>query len=153
MSLDAGRMLQRLSESFLEGLVFELSSAYERSNAAGIGMLLGQLRNHLEGAAGFLVEENGALRELFASVAPKVADVALRARLEAASRATPQGLQVGRLREENEELRRLLVEVHVQAEEVGHIGVEQQLWEELAESVRRRERLEAGSVPKIPEQK
>ena len=32
------------------------------------------------------------------------------------------------------------------AEEVGHIGVEREVWEELEEAVRRRERLEAGEA-------
>jgi hypothetical protein len=137
-------MLQRLSESFLGGLVFDLPTAYDRSNAVGVGMLLGQLRNQLEGAAGFLVEENAALRELFAGIGPKLSEAGLRERLETAAGLPDPGLRVGPLREQNEALRGLLVELQAHAEEVGHIGIEQQIWDELAESVRRRERLEAG---------
>jgi hypothetical protein len=144
-------MLQRLSESFLAGLVFEFSTAYERSNAVGVGLLLGQLRNQLEGAAGFLVEENAALRELFAGVAPKLPDAGLRERLVAAVALPDPGLRVGPLREQNEVLRGLLVELHAHAEDVGHVGIEQQIWQELAQSVRRRERLEAGADLQDPE--
>ena len=141
MSLDAGRMLERLSQSFLEGSIFELSSAYERSNGAGLGMLLAQLRNELEGAAGLLVDENAALRALMAEASDKVADAALRERVVAASRAGQETLRVPLLREENHALRRLLIELQAHAEEVGQLGLERLIWEELAASVRRRDQI------------
>ena len=141
MSLDAGRMLERLSQSFLEGSLFELSSAYDRSNGAGLGMLLAQLRNELEGAAGLLVEENRALRALMAEAADKLEPTALRERLLAASRGGEKTLRVPLLREENHALRRLLIDLQAHAEDVGQLGLEQRIWEELGESVRRREQL------------
>lgn len=144
MSLDAGRFLQRLSESFLQGAVFELTTAYERSNAAGVGLLLGQLRNQLEGAVALLLEENNALTRLFADAAGQLDDVELCGRLAEAARGGEVEFRVPPLRARNEALRALLVDLHAHVERVGHVGLETRIWQELAASVQRRERQAAG---------
>ena len=145
MSLDAGRFLQRLSESFLQGAIFELTTAYERSNAAGVGLLLGQLRNQLEGAVALLLEENHALTRLFADAAGQLDDAELCGRLAEAAREGEVEFRVRPLRARNEALRALLVDLHAHVERVGHVGLETRIWQELAASVQRRERQAAGT--------
>jgi hypothetical protein len=88
-----------------------------------------------------LVEENGALRALFARAAPVVTDGALAERLTAAAASSDGSLRVSILQPENHRLRALLIDLHSAVEEdpsAAARALEEEIWAELARSNRRR---------------
>ena len=77
-----------------------LPAGYEQSSVAILAAMLAEVKLEFERAAARRVEENAALRRLFAEAAPVVADAALRERLEAAAASADPGLLVSELDEQ-----------------------------------------------------
>ncbi len=87
------------------------------------------------------MEENRALRRLFADAVPAVEDAELRGRLEVAATGADGDLKVSALEASNAALRGLLIELHAHVEELESPAArraEDAIWRELAASTERR---------------
>jgi hypothetical protein len=135
----AGRLMTRTAPA--------LADAYEQSSVGTLGLMLIAVGEELERAASRRVEENRALRGLFADAAPAVEDAVLRGRLEEASGGADEDFAVSALEASNCALRALLIELHGHVEELDSPAarrVEEAIWQELVASTERR-RLAMGA--------
>ncbi len=118
-----------------------LGGGYEQSSVGVLGAMLIEAGVEFERAASRRVEENAALRGLFAHAAPVVTDRALREKLEAAARGEDGSLAISNLERVNGELRALLIELHACVEGLDSAEarrVESAIWAELVASTQRR---------------
>ena len=118
-----------------------LAPGYEQSSVSVIGLMLTQLGQEFERAAARRIEENGALRRIFADAVDVVADDDLRAKLAEAARGEEPDFAVSALEQSNCALRALLIELHVHVEELDSQAarsLEAEIWRELAASTERR---------------
>ena len=141
MKPEASHALERVMQSLLTELMPAVQPAYRQASVAMQAMMLASVREELDRAAARRVEENRALRSLFAEAAPAVTDAALRERLAAAAATADDSLLVPALEEGNRALRSLLIELHAHVE--GLAGgearrLEAAIWRELAASTERR---------------
>jgi hypothetical protein len=118
--------------------------ALPRYQAAGFGMLaglLGAVREEFDRAAARRVEENAALRALFARGADVASDATLAARLRAAATSRDDSLFVPDLDASNQQLRALLIALHAHVETLATPAareLEAAIWRELAAGTARR---------------
>lgn len=141
MKPDVDLTLQMIASSLITEIVPKLSDDYTQRNSMLTAMLLQCAAEEWERAAARRVEENGALRRLFAEAAGEVREPELRARLEAASREEDESLRVSDLNRGNDRLRTLLIELHAHVEELDSDAarrIEQAIWQELRTSTERR---------------
>lgn len=107
--------------------------------AATLAVILAQ---EWDRAAARLIEENAAVAELLSRARGLVGDVELRGRLDvAAGQAPTTDYHVSALQAQNDDLRRLLIELHALVDSMaGETAAEfsEAIWEELKESTRRR---------------
>lgn len=141
MKPEASHALERIMQALLGELMPAVQPAYRQASVGMQAMMLVSVREELDRAAARRVDENGALRALFAEAAPAVDDAALRERLAAAARGADESLLVPALEEGNRALRSLLIELHAHVE--GLAGdearrIEAAIWRELAASTERR---------------
>lgn len=126
----------------LGGLVPEVTSAFGQQTSGLSAALAMVLAQEWDRAAARLVEENVAVTGLVERARLVITDELLHARINAAvDRIPATDLRVSALQAENDELRRLLADVHAAVEAMQ--GDEPELlnrliWEELRESTRRR---------------
>ena len=133
--------LERVMQALLTELAPAVEPAYRKASVTMHGMLLLAIREEIDRAAARRVEENAALRALFAEALPVVADAALRERLRAVAESRDASLLVPALDTANQALRRLLIELHAHLEEQpGDAArrLEAAIWRELAASTERR---------------
>lgn len=119
----------------------ELAPGYEQSSVSVIGLMLTQLAEEFERAAARRIEENAALRRIFADAVGVVADDALRAKLAEAAGGEDSDFTVSALEQSSCALRALLIELHVHVEELDSEAarsLESEIWRELVASTERR---------------
>lgn len=141
MKPDPGHVLERVMQALLGEIAPAVQPAYRQASVTMHAMLLASVREEMDRAAARRVEENAALRALFAEAAPDVRDAALRERLESAASAEDASLRVPDLEAANLALRALLIELHAHAEAVGTAAarrIDAAIWRELAASTERR---------------
>ena len=146
MKPDVARFLEVAIEHLMTRTVPALPEGYEQATIFTFGMMLGALGEEFERAAARRVEENRALRALFADAAGAVADAALAERLRAAAAGDDPDLRVAALERTNAELRALLIDLHAHVETLDTPDarrVERAIWDELVASTDRR-RLSIG---------
>ena len=118
--------------------------------AAAIGMsagILGMIAEDWDRAASRRVEENRAIRGLFAQAAGLGLQPRLAARLEALAEGNDDDLRLSALEAGNEALRAALIDLHAAVEAMAGVAAKalnDAIWRELAASTQRR-RLSAGS--------
>jgi hypothetical protein len=114
---------------------------YRQASVFANALLLTNIREEIDRIAERRVDENRALRALFAQATAVVRDPALRARLAEAA-ASPEGsLLISALDASNAALRQLLIEVHAHVEDHDSPDarrLEASLWRELRISTERR---------------
>jgi len=135
-------MLETLGASMMGGQVFSPETDYEQRTAFTVGALLLAMSQDWNRAAARLVEENDAMRALFADAAAKLREGTLADRLHEAAGSAERSLIVSELRQSNARLRSLLIELHAHVEALeGETAreVEAAIWRELAASTDRRE--------------
>jgi len=133
--------LERVLQALLVEIAPAVRPAYRQASVTVHAMVLAAIREEIDRAAARRVEENRALRTLFADAAPSVADAALRERLRAAAASADASLLVPELDAANHALRALLVELHAHVEEQRGDDarrIEAAIWRELAASTERR---------------
>jgi hypothetical protein len=128
MKPEVDLMLQLIAASLMTEIAPKISDDYTQRNSMLTAMLLQSASEEWDRAAARRVEENGALRRLFAEVAPEIGDPGLRTRLETASGEEGESLRISDLNRSNDRLRTLLIELHAHLE----------IWQELRVSTERR---------------
>ncbi len=141
MKPDVERFIEVAAMYLIGQLAPALGSKYDQSNIATLGALLTVLREEFDRASARRVEENRALRQLFAAATPVVQDAALRTQLEEAAAGADGSLLVSDLERGNSILRALLIELHAHVENLTTPDakrIESAIWAELVKSTERR---------------
>ena len=141
MKPEATHALERLMQALLVEIAPAVEPSYRRANVSIQAMLLLTIREEFDRAAARRVEENRALRALFAGALDAVGDSALRERLVAAASGADTSLRVPDLEADNRALRALLIELHADVESregAEARRIEAAIWRELASSTERR---------------
>ena len=141
MKPDIDRFIDVAAMYLIMQLAPTLGTKYDQSNVATLGALLTVLREEFDRASARRVDENRALRHLFAEALPVIQDAALRARLDQAATSNDNSLLVSDLERTNAALRALLIELHVHVEQLATPEarrIETAIWAELAKSTERR---------------
>ena len=141
MKPDVDVTLQLIAASLMTEIAPKISDDYIQRNSMLTGMLLQIAAEEWDRGAARRVEENRAMRRLFAEAAPKIDDPGLRARLEAASGEEDESLRISDLNHSNDRLRTLLIELHTHVEEIDTETarrIEAAIWRELRVSAERR---------------
>ena len=134
-------MVETMGASLMGGQVFELEADYQQKTAFTMGTLLLFAAQDWDRSAARLVEENAALRALFADAGRQL-DGELVPRLQEAAASSDPSLVVTELQKANAELRSLLIELHEHVEErddeIGR-ALDARIWRELVASTDRRQ--------------
>jgi len=141
MKPEPSHALERLMQALLTELMPAVQPAYRQAGVGIQAMMIAAIREEHDRAAARRVEENRALRSLFADAAPTVTDAALRGRLGAAAQSEEASLLVPDLEASNGTLRSLLIELHAHVESLAGDAarrIEAAIWRELAASTERR---------------
>jgi hypothetical protein len=141
MKPDPAKVLEVSLQTLVGEIAPAVSPKYRQSTVGMLAMLLQGTREELERAVARRVEENAAMRALFARGAALATDAALAAQLALAARGADPSLLVSALDAENRRLRALLVSLHAHVETLGGPdarALEADLWRELAASTERR---------------
>ena len=147
MKPDPQRVLEQTVQNLLVDVLPSLQPRYRQAGLAISAGLLMSVREEFDRAAARRVEENAALRALFARGASVVTDTALAPRLRAAAATRDESLLVPALDATNRELRALLIELHAQIEALATPAAREldaAIWRELVASAARR-RLSSGA--------
>ncbi len=113
-------------------------AAFAQGTVGLIGLMLNLSAKEYEHGADIRAAENADLRALFAELAPKIGDAALRAELEAAAATRDASLRISVLNEANYALRRVLTRAQIHAEEHGAREAERRIWAVLKAMAARR---------------
>jgi FKBP-type peptidyl-prolyl cis-trans isomerase (trigger factor) len=141
MKPDVDVTLQLIAASLMTEMAPKIADDYTQRNGMLTAMLLQIAAEEWDRAAARRVEENGAMRRLFAEAAAEVRDRELRARLETASGEEEESLRIADLDRSNAGLRALLIELHAHLEEIDTEAarrIEAEIWRELRVSTERR---------------
>jgi hypothetical protein len=144
---ELSRVLEVCAAALALDVAPHVAPAYRQASVFATSLLLSSIREELDRIADRRVEENRALRALFAEAVPAVEDAALRARLAEAAQSSEESLRISALEQRNALLRALLIELHgeVEARESPAARrVETAIWRELRVSTERR-RLSLGA--------
>jgi len=128
-------------QALLTEIAPAVQPAYLRAGVSIQAMLLLTIREELERAAVRRVEENRALRALFADAAQTVTEGGLRDRIASAAASSDASLLVSELEAGNRALRTLLIELHAHVESLAGPEarrIEGAIWRELTASTERR---------------
>lgn len=142
-----GRALEVCAGTLMVDVAPHVAPSYRQASVFSAGVLLIAVGEELDRIAERRIEENAALRQIFAQAAPVVDDAALRERLSRAASAQGSGYRISQLDADNDALRALLVELHARVESLpGDAAreLEARIWRELADSTQRR-RLSLGA--------
>ncbi|HEU4427506.1 MAG TPA: hypothetical protein VFT98_02035 [Myxococcota bacterium] len=141
MKPDPQRMLEQIAATLAADVMPNVQPRYRQMNVALLAGLALAAREEFERAAARRVEENAALRALFAGAAPVVADASLAQRLREAAAASDADLRISALDASNRALRALLIELHAHVEGLATPAahaLDSAIWAELVRSAERR---------------
>ena len=141
MKPDPAHVVERVLQALLVEIAPAVQPSYRQATVTMHAMLLTSVREEMDRAAARRVEENAALRALFAEAAPAMHDATLRERLARAASACDASLRVPDLDAANQTLRALLIELHAHVEALDGPEarrIEAAIWRELAASTERR---------------
>jgi len=141
VSVDVRKMVETMGASLMTGQVLASADDYQQRSASSLGLLLVLASQEWDQCAERLVEENAALRGIFAAAAPVLADE-LRERVQAAAQSADPSLRISELVAANDGLRRLLIDLHAHVEErddAAAADIDAAIWRELLRSTERRQ--------------
>ena len=142
MRPDPPRVLVALAGTLGMQVLPEVATPFAQQSVTLTAVLAVLLAQEWDRAASRLIEENAAVVELLSRARGLVGDVELKGRLDVAVSAPPTtDFHISALQARNDDLRRLLVDVHALVDSMaGAAAVEfsEAIWEELKESTRRR---------------
>ncbi len=128
-------VMTRSFERILTDIAPHLSSEYAVGSSSVIGLMMFQTATEFDRAAEIRVEENAAMRNIFADAVGVVPSGDLRSRLEQAAASQDPSLKISELDQANDELSALLIDLQAYAETMeGEEArrLEAQIWDELA---------------------
>jgi len=120
-------------------VVPQLPAGYLQGTTSVLGVMTLLAAQEYDRAADIRFAENADMRALFKEAAPGVADAELRGELLAAADLHESSLRISALNEVNYALRRLLIRLQAQAEEMGMHELERRIWIVLKASAERRQ--------------
>ena len=135
MKPDVQTVMMRSFERILTDIAPHLSSEYAVGSSSVIGLMMFQTATEFERAADIRVQENAAMRAIFADALEVLPAGSLRQRVEGASASSDQSFKISELDEANDALSALLIELQAHAETVDGPAarkLETQIWDELA---------------------
>ncbi len=141
MILDLLKLLQSAAVGMMDGSVLGPKQGYEQASSAILGITLNTLAESFDGAAEGYCEENAALRQILRDGVPLAGEAELAEKLERAAGESDANLRLTTLREANERLRALLIDLHAEVEEregEAARAFEARIWSELVRSTERR---------------
>jgi hypothetical protein len=139
MKPEVNQILDLSAQQLLGALAPQLPSGYAQGAAALTAFMLMLSSQEYERAAEIRVVENADMRALFAELAPRVDDAALKRKLQAAAASRDGSLKISALDDANHELRRLLIALHAHVESLKDArAMEKRIWEVLKASADRR---------------
>ncbi len=128
-------VMMRSFERILTDIAPHLSSEYAVGSSSVIGLMMFQTATEFERAADIRVQENAAMRSIFAGAVGILPAGDLRTRVETAAASSDPGLKISELDQANDGLTALLIDLQAHAESVEGPDarkLETQIWEELA---------------------
>lgn len=141
MKPDPTTVLDGVSATLIVDVIPHIGTSYGQQAVAGAATLLAAARDEIERGVARRVEENRAMRRLFADGRDAVADPELAAALRDAAEGQDGSLMLTDVDLENRRLRGLLLRLHVHVEELATAPakrVEAAIWRELRASTERR---------------
>jgi hypothetical protein len=141
MKPDPTTVLDGVSATLIVDVIPHIAASYGQQAVAGCATLLAAARDEIERGVARRVDENRALRRLFADAGPAVADAELAAALAAAVEGQDTSLLLTDVDLANRALRALLLRLHVHVEALSTAAarrVEAAIWQELRASTERR---------------
>jgi hypothetical protein len=141
MKPDPTTVLDGVSANLIVDVIPHIATSYGQQAVAGCATLLAAAREEVERGVARRVEENRALRRLFAEARAAVTDAALAAALTEAAEGQDASLLFTDIDLANRALRALLVRLHLHVEEQSGEAarrVEAAIWSELRASTERR---------------
>ena len=142
MKPDVARVLEHTTANLMTQVAPAIAPAYRQSSVGALGALLIGVREEFDRAAARRVEENAALRGLFARARELATEPKLAQRLDEVSGGTDADLRVPALEATNQALRELLIALHAHVESLegdDARAIESEIWAELAASTERRQ--------------
>lgn len=111
--------LQIIMGTLMMDVAPNMRDEYRQANVNLLAFAAMLIATEYDRAADVRVNENREMRELFARAAGVLEDAELRGRLATAASGSDPDLRVSQLTAANNELRRLLIELHAAVEEQG----------------------------------
>ena len=131
MNPEGDKILGLVSMHLMTSVAPRLGDNFAQSAIGLSNFMLTLVAKEYDRGADLRVNENAAIRAVFAALAPKVNDGALRAKLAAAATEKDASLRISALNAQNYQLRRLLDELlaHVEQQEGAEArAAEKQIW-------------------------
>jgi hypothetical protein len=116
MSPEVDQILNMSATQMLGTLAPLLPGGYSQATAGLLGFMMMFAAQEYDRAADIRAAENADMRALFAELAPRVGDAALRRKLVAAAMTKDESLKISALDRANGELRKLLIILHESVE-------------------------------------
>jgi len=135
---DAQDILNKSADQLMGQLAPALNAQYSQGAAAVMALLMKFAGKEYERGADIRAAENADMRALFAEIAPRAGDKALRRRLEEAASSRDASLTISALNTANYKLRHTLIAVQVWTEDNGTREDQQRIWTVLKASADRR---------------
>ncbi len=135
---EPNQALQVMMGTLAMEIAVSMGDDYRQANVNLLAFAAMLIAQEYDRAAEVRSVENCEMRALFGRAAGAVHDVELRARLTAAAGGSDPDLRVSQLTATNNELRRLLIELHAAVEEHEAAGVARWVWAFLRRAAERR---------------
>jgi len=137
MNPEVGTIID-LSVMKIAGGVNEHGAAFAQGTIGLIASVLSMAAKEYDRGADIRFAENADLRALFGAIAGTVSDAGLKAKLEAAAASKDESLRISVLNANNYDLRRLLTEAMVFAEDHDLHDAQSRIWTVLKAAAARR---------------
>jgi hypothetical protein len=128
MKPEAGDILGTAADQLLGQIAPNLNAAYLQGSLAVQALLMKFAAREYERGAEIRTAENADMRTLFAELALKIGDSALRTQLEAAAATRDSSLTISALNAANADLRRLLIALQTHFEDAGDRDAQRRIW-------------------------
>ena len=139
MNPEVDQILNLSAQQLMGTLAPLLPTGYAQGAAALTSFMLILSAEEYDRAADIRVADNADMRALFAELAPRIGDAALKQKLEAAAASRDPSLKISALDEANYDLRRLLIALHTHVETLKDSrDAERRIWGLLTASAQRR---------------
>ena len=141
MKPDPTTVIEGVSATLIVEVIPHIATSYGQQAVAGAATLLAAAREEIERGVARRVEENRAMRRLFADARSAVTDAELASALAEAAEGQDTSLMLTDIDLANRKLRALLLRLHVHVEESSTPAakqVEAAIWKELLASTERR---------------